>query len=189
MRLWKTTAVAERITHANDPGAVVPCDDGSRVMSDPRYLTAVLVGAVASTALLAAPASVASTAASMRAAVIKLTNAERAKAGCPPLRGNAALHRAAQRQSSDMAEHDFVEHTGTDGSSLANRAEEAGYTGWKSLAENIAVDQVTAVGAVDSWMNSPGHRMNILNCSFRHIGVGYVERSGTYWTQDFGAKP
>lgn len=78
VRLWKTTAVAERITHANDPGAVVPCDDGSRVMSDPRYLTAVLVGAVASTALLAAPASVASTAASMRAAVIKLTNAERA---------------------------------------------------------------------------------------------------------------
>lgn len=157
-------------------------------MSDPRYLTAVLVGAVASTTLLTAPASAASTGASMRAAVIRLTNVERAKVGCPALRSNAALNRAAQRHSSDMAHHGFVEHTGTDGSSLANRAEEAGYTGWRTLAENVLADRDTAVAAVDSWMDSAEHRANIFNCSLTHVGIGYVKRSGTFWTQDFGAK-
>ncbi|MFJ1748501.1 CAP domain-containing protein [Streptomyces sp. NPDC088116] len=154
-------------------------------MSDPRYLTAVLVGAVASTTLLAVPAS-ASTASSMRAAVIRLTNVERAKVGCPPLRSSTALNRAAQRHSSDMAEHDFIEHTGSNGSTLTHRAEAAGYTGWKTLAENVVGGPETAAEAVDSWMDSPGHRANILNCSLKHVGVGYVKTSGIYWTQDFG---
>jgi uncharacterized protein YkwD len=159
-------------------------------MSTRGYLTAVLVGVVASTTLLATPASAAP--ASMRSAVIRLTNAERTKVGCPVLTGNVALNRAAQRHSADMANHNFVDHPGSNGSTVVSRVEAAGYTGWRAVAENVAGGQVTAAGVVRSWMSSPGHRANILNCSLEDIGVGYVKKSGntrgTYWTQDFGAK-
>ncbi|WP_199833074.1 CAP domain-containing protein, partial [Streptomyces puniciscabiei] len=61
-----------------------------------------------------------------------------------------------------------------------------------SLAENVAAGQATAAGVVKAWMKSPGHRARILNCSLKHVGVGYVKASGSaggpYWTQDFGAK-
>ncbi|MFJ9820347.1 CAP domain-containing protein [Streptomyces sp. NPDC101151] len=168
-------------------------------MSVSRYLATTLVGAVASTALLATsaaaePASAAAApgTASLQKAVVKLTNAERAKAGCPALKVRPALHKAAQRHSKDMAKHDFVGHSGSDGSTMVDRAEAAGYTGWNALAENVAAGQTTAADVVKSWMKSPGHRANILNCSLEHMGVGYVKKSGsthgTYWTQDFGAK-
>ncbi|MGW7255861.1 CAP domain-containing protein [Streptomyces sp. NPDC054834] len=86
----------------------------------------------------------------------------------------------------------YVGHAGSNGSTLVDRVEAAGHTGWSSLAENVAAGQVTAAGVVKSWMESPDHRANILNCSLRHIGVGYVKAPGSaggpYWTQDFGAK-
>ncbi|MGW2424780.1 CAP domain-containing protein [Streptomyces sp. NPDC001709] len=161
-------------------------------MSVPRNLTAIAIGAVASTALLTAPASASSNPATMRSEVIKLTNTERVKAGCPPLTSNSALTKAAQNHTADMADHNFVGHTGSDGSSLVDRVQAAGYTGWSALAENVAAGQTAAADMVKSWMNSPDHRANILNCSLRHIGVGYVTKpgstQGTYWTQDFGAK-
>ncbi|MFE5815669.1 CAP domain-containing protein [Streptomyces sp. NPDC056479] len=168
-------------------------------MSVFRHLTTVLVGAAASTALLVVPAAAASPSASaepgvasVQKTVVELTNAERAKVGCPALKIRPALHKAAQRHSADMAKHDFVGHTGSGGSTMVSRVEAAGYTGWSSLAENVAADQATAKGVVKGWMRSPGHRANILNCSLRHIGVGHVKKSGAgqgdYWTQDFGAK-
>ncbi|MGW0770015.1 CAP domain-containing protein [Streptomyces sp. NPDC002676] len=161
-------------------------------MSVPRHLAAIAIGAVASTALLTAPASAAPSPASMRSEVIRLTNAERIKAGCQRLTSDSALTKAAQNHTTDMADHNFVGHTGSDGSSLVDRAQAAGYTGWSALAENVAGGQTTAADVVKSWMNSPGHRANILNCSLRNIGVGYVTKpgstQGTYWTQDFGAK-
>jgi uncharacterized protein YkwD len=149
---------------------------------------------VASVAVLATPASAVPAPApdSRKAAVIELANAERAKAGCPALKADATLGRAAQRHSADMANHNFTGHTGSSGSTMVNRAEAAGYTGWRTLAENVAAGQRTAAGVVNAWMESPGHRANILNCSLRHIGIGYVKKPGTthstYWTQDFGAK-
>ncbi|MEU6089839.1 CAP domain-containing protein [Streptomyces sp. NPDC047085] len=97
---------------------------------------------------------------------------------------------AAQRHTVDMAQDHYVGHTGSNGSTMVDRFEAAGYTGWSSLAENVAAGQATAAGVVKAWMKSPGHRANILNCSLKHIGVGYVKASGSaggpYWTQDFG---
>nr|WP_316751359.1 CAP domain-containing protein [Streptomyces sp. NEAU-HV9] len=69
---------------------------------------------------------------------------------------------------------------------------DGGLHGWSSLAENVAAGRATAADVVRSWMKSPGHRANILNCSLRHIGVGYVKKADSAnrpnWTQDFGAK-
>ncbi|MBQ0849435.1 CAP domain-containing protein [Streptomyces sp. BH-SS-21] len=160
-----------------------------------RPLAVLLTVAAATTALSAtsaAPASAAPAGTSLRVKVLKLTNAERVRAGCPKLTANAALAKAAQRHSVDMAAHEFVDHTGSNGSTLVRRAENAGYTGWSALAENVAGGQRTAAAVVKSWMRSPGHRANILNCSLKHLGVGYAKKPGTeqvtYWTQNFGSK-
>ncbi|WP_217170148.1 CAP domain-containing protein [Streptomyces sp. AC512_CC834] len=161
-----------------------------------RYLATALTVAAATTALSAGSVTTASASApapkGLKANVLKLTNAERAKAGCPKLKFSAALARAAQRHSADMARHNFVGHVGSGGSTIVTRAKAAGYTNWNALAENVAAGQKTAAAVVKSWMKSPGHRANILNCSLEHLGVGYVKkpgtRYGTYWTQDFGAK-
>ncbi|MFD4641864.1 CAP domain-containing protein [Lentzea sp. NPDC058436] len=124
--------------------------------------------------------------------VIALTNAERAKVNCPALKANAALNTAAQRHSADMAAKNFMSHTGSDGSNFVTRIERAGYTRWTRAAENVAAGQQNAAAVVRSWMNSSGHRANILNCALRDIGVGYAYRQGTtyghYWTQDFGTR-
>ncbi|MFD3523938.1 CAP domain-containing protein [Streptomyces sp. NPDC058653] len=163
-------------------------------MSIPRCLAVVLTVATAATASAATTSSttLAASAGSPRATVVKLTNEERAKAGCSGLNSDGALGRAAQRHSTDMAKNDFVGHRGSRGSTMETRAEDAGYSGWKSLAENVAAGQKSPAEVVRSWMESPDHRANILNCALTHIGVGYVRRSGTdhdkYWTQDFGAK-
>ncbi|GAA2265221.1 hypothetical protein GCM10010145_43190 [Streptomyces ruber] len=157
-----------------------------------RRLTAVLVGAAASAVTLTAAPASAATPAEMRAAVISLTNAERSRAGCPALQGSPALDTAAQRHAQDMADHDFFGHDGSDGSTMVSRAEAAGYTGWRALAENVAAGRPTAADVVRGWMDSPGHRANILDCSLKHIGVGYAYGAGTtyghYWTQDFGTR-
>ncbi|MFD5897187.1 CAP domain-containing protein [Streptomyces sp. NPDC060366] len=122
-----------------------------------------------------------------------MTNEERARAGCPKLNSDVALGRAAQRHSMDMAKHDFVGHTGSHGSTMETRAQDAGYSGWRSLAENVAAGQRSPAAVVRSWMDSPDHRANMLNCSLTHMGVGYVKKDGTahgrYWTQDLGKKP
>ncbi|MGA5899211.1 CAP domain-containing protein [Streptomyces venetus] len=168
---------------------------GTERMRIPGYLATVLTVTAAATALSATSATSASaapSAESLRVGVLKLTNAERVKAGCPKLKMNSALARAAQRHSADMARHNFVGHDGSNGSTMVTRARAAGYTGFSSLAENVAAGQKSAAAVVKSWMRSPGHRANILNCSLKHLGVGYAKKSGTeygtYWTQDFGAK-
>ncbi|MFD8303731.1 CAP domain-containing protein [Streptomyces sp. NPDC059690] len=128
----------------------------------------------------------------MQKAVVEPTNAGRKTAGCSALQIRPARHVAAQRHTADMAQDHYVGHTGSNGSTMVDRAEAAGCIGWSSLAENVAAGQATAAGVVKAWMKSPGYRANILNCSLKHIGVGYVKASGSaggpYWTQDFGAK-
>lgn len=121
------------------------------------------------------------------AQVLTLVNAERAKAGCGALATSSALQRAAQGHSADMAANDYFSHTSQDGRTFADRIRAAGYTGG-AIAENIAAGQATATAVMTSWMNSPGHRANILNCAYRYLGVGYAKGGtyGTYWTQDFG---
>lgn len=119
--------------------------------------------------------------------VLALVNDERAKAGCGSLTTSSALQRAAQGHSADMAANDYFSHDSQDGRSFSDRIRAAGYTGG-AIAENIAAGQATASAVMRSWMDSPGHRANILNCSYRHLGVGYAKGGsyGYYWTQDFG---
>ncbi|WP_344282785.1 CAP domain-containing protein, partial [Actinomadura napierensis] len=118
-------------------------------------------------------------------AVVALTNAERAKAGCDALRVDRRLVTAARAHSADMAANDYFDHDSPNGDSPWMRMREAGYAG--PGAENIARGYATAAAVVDGWMASPGHRANILNCGLRAIGVGMAAGSdGPLWTQDFG---
>ncbi|MFF5637871.1 sigma-70 family RNA polymerase sigma factor [Streptomyces sp. NPDC012825] len=120
--------------------------------------------------------------------VIALVNAERAKEGCGSVTGNSLLARAAQGHSEDMAARDFFDHTNPDGAGPGERVTATGY-GWSTYGENIAMGQQTAEQVMEAWMNSPGHRANILNCSFKELGVGlHTGDGGPYWTQVFGAR-
>ncbi|MGB5713959.1 MAG: CAP domain-containing protein, partial [Waterburya sp.] len=104
--------------------------------------------------------------------VVELTNVERTNAGLQPLKLDSQLVDAAQDHSNDMAQDDFFSHTGVDGSTPASRVTANGYE-YSTTGENIAAGQTTAAGVVESWMNSPGHRANILNPDFTEIGIGY----------------
>jgi uncharacterized protein YkwD len=121
------------------------------------------------------------------AEVITLTNAERAAAGLPPLSPDPLLTDAAQAHSADMVARAFYAHTSPDGSEPWHRAAAAGSTR-RSIGENIACGQRSAAEVVRGWMNSPGHRANILKPGFTHIGIGFAGggTAGTYWTQLFG---
>jgi nucleoid-associated protein YgaU len=125
--------------------------------------------------------------------VVELTNIERGKAGLAPIKFSSQLAVAAQEHSEDMAEEDFFSHDNPeDGSGAANRVSATGYR-WSWVAENIYAGGDTPEEAVQGWMNSSGHRANILNPTAREIGVGYyflAEDRGNvnykhYWTQVF----
>ncbi|WP_405805082.1 CAP domain-containing protein [Streptomyces sp. NBC_00210] len=121
------------------------------------------------------------------AQVLSLVNKERASAGCSPLSSNSKLTEAADDYSDVMARSGVMSHTGPDGSTMTSRVEAAGYQ-WSTLGENIARGQSDAAAVMDAWMHSPGHRANILNCSFKEIGIGvHFGDGGPWWTQDFGA--
>lgn len=119
------------------------------------------------------------------ATVVKLVNQERAKAGCSAVKLNGRLTDAAQEHSADMAEHENMSHTGSDGSTPSDRISAAGYN-WRSYGENVAYGYSSPSSVMKGWMDSPGHRRNMLDCSFKEIGVGLAQ-PGSYWTQDFGA--
>jgi len=126
--------------------------------------------------------------------VVTLTNQERAAHGCGPVTMEPRLRAAAQGHSEDMALNDFFSHTGSDGSSPWDRIHAQGYH-YSTAGENIAAGYSTPEDVVAGWMASDGHRANILNCDFVHIGVGYyylANDTGSinyhhYWTQDFAA--
>ncbi|MFD5231065.1 CAP domain-containing protein [Streptomyces qaidamensis] len=119
------------------------------------------------------------------AQVLSLVNEERAKVGCSPVAANSALTGLAQSYSEDMAARGFFDHTDPDGRTPWDRAEKAGISNLGG--ENIARGQADAAAVMDAWMNSPGHRANILNCDFKTLGVGAEFGSGgPWWTQNFG---
>jgi uncharacterized protein YkwD len=106
----------------------------------------------------------------------------------PPLERNVHLTQAARLHSLDMVEQDYLEHTSRDGRMMADRMAEAGFTGGFPIGENIAADYFTASDVMAGWMSSPGHCLNIMEPSYRVLGVGYAEARGeTRWTQNFGA--
>ncbi|WP_432251280.1 CAP domain-containing protein [Streptomyces sp. HNM1019] len=120
--------------------------------------------------------------------VIALTNTHRAAARLAPLAPDPRLTAAAQAHSDDMVARDFYSHTGPEGHQPWDRARAAGAT-HRGIGENIACGQRSPEEVVRGWMDSPGHRANILKPDFTHIGVGHAtgSRAGTYWTQVFGA--
>lgn len=122
------------------------------------------------------------------ARAVELANDARADAGCDPLHSDSRLDAAALAHSEDMIARDYFSHTTPDGVSPWDRAKAAGYT--VPTGENIALGQPDADAVMAAWMESEGHRANILNCASNAIGMGLaLDSSGTpYWTQMFGAE-
>ncbi|BCJ66950.1 CAP domain-containing protein [Polymorphospora rubra] len=119
--------------------------------------------------------------------VVAIVNQRRAEAGCGAVRTNANLAKAARLHSEDQAAHSRMSHEGSNGSSPWQRAEQAGYQ--RAISENVAAGYRTPAAVMEGWMNSPGHRANILNCDAKAIGMGIARSAdGTiYWTQMFGS--
>jgi uncharacterized protein YkwD len=131
--------------------------------------------------------------------VLSLVNAARGKArkcgrkqfpAVPPLTLSAVLNRAALIHSQDMASKSFLEHRGSDGSMVGERAARVGYK-WRTVGENIADGAQTAEAVVKLWLDSPGHCANIMTPGFTEMGIAFaVDRksdAGIYWTQVFAA--
>jgi hypothetical protein len=119
--------------------------------------------------------------------VVALVNQRRAEAGLHPLRVNAQLQQAAQRYAQYMADTNTFSHTGSDGSTPYSRMAAAGYRG-TMMGENIARGFGSASSVMDAWMNSSGHRANILNPGYTELGVGVAAAGPAYvWVQNFGA--
>jgi uncharacterized protein YkwD len=181
----------------------------------PRKLRLLFLPALAAGALLV-PASGASAAAwcanadvrptssnekVVRDATLCLLNAERSKRGLKPLKANSKLRKAAERHSRNMVADGFFDHVSPSGSTMVDRVRKAGYMkpgrAW-SLGENIAWgtgDLSTPRATMRAWMNSPGHKANILRRNFREIGIGIdlgapvrlrASESGATYTTDFG---
>jgi hypothetical protein len=124
--------------------------------------------------------------------VLALVNQERSRAGLAPVSMDAQLNSCAQSFAEYMGSAGFYAHNGPDGSTPLSRMNAAGFPGTGAWGENIAAAYATAAEVMQAWMNSPGHRSNILNPSFTHIGIGAAQVAGSqwknYWTQSFGAR-
>ncbi|WP_316527677.1 sigma-70 family RNA polymerase sigma factor [Kitasatospora brasiliensis] len=120
--------------------------------------------------------------------LVDLVNAERAKAGCTPLRLDPKLHGSAQKHADDMATRGFFDHVNPDGVRTDARIIAAGYR-WSQWGENIDRGPTTPAAVFARWMDGGIHQSNMLDCGFKDIGVGFATSSaGTpYWTQDLGA--
>jgi len=139
------------------------------------------------TATPTATPSSAPSAASFESEVLRLVNIERANAGLPALTWHSGAAAVARAHSTDMGTRNYFSHTNPEGQSSSARVTAAGI-GWSACGENIANGYITPAEVVEGWMNSPGHRANILG-NYTHIGVGFFIQPGTsygtYWTQVF----
>ena len=136
------------------------------------------------------------------AQVFTLLNQQRASNGLPALQRVGPLDASAQAFSVTMMQATaggpvYLSHTSPNGTDLPTRLGQAGYNGWFTIGENIAAGQHTPQEVVDAWMNSPGHRANILDAGYRDVGIGVAVGPGTWpngyfdpqviwWTTDFG---
>jgi uncharacterized protein YkwD len=122
--------------------------------------------------------------------VLELTNLEREKAGVGPLVLSAELTAAAQTYSQVMASGDCFAHTCGTTPNFTDRLVQAGYGDLTAAAENIGAGYRSPEAVVDGWMNSAGHRANLLSANYTEIGIGVASGGGygIFWTQDFGAR-
>jgi|SRR5690625_5161162 len=118
--------------------------------------------------------------------VFELTNAERTKAGLAPLEIDYELNRVAREKSRDMSINYYFDHNSPVYGSPFDMIRAYGIN-YRTAGENIAKGQRSPQEVVQAWMNSPGHRANIMNSAFTHIGVGFVDQ-GNHWTQMFIGK-
>lgn len=118
--------------------------------------------------------------------VVDLTNQERAKNGLPALKVDLTLSKMAHEKSRDMSANGYFSHTSPTYGSPFDMMKKYGIT-YSYAGENIAMGQQTPEEVVKAWMNSEGHRKNILSPNYNYIGVGYVSQ-GNYWTQEFIGK-
>ncbi|MFC7685857.1 CAP domain-containing protein [Ureibacillus sp. GCM10028918] len=115
--------------------------------------------------------------------VVEYTNKERAKYGLQPLEIYQPIMNSAQIKSDDMSKNNYFSHNSPTYGTPFELMTSLGIS-YRAAGENIAKGQRTAQEVVEAWMNSEGHRANILNSNFTHIGVGYAQ-NGNYWTQQF----
>jgi uncharacterized protein YkwD len=128
----------------------------------------------------------------VRRQILAAVNERRRRAGVPPVKANADLDEAAQRHARDMLARNYFAHESPSGTTVRERAKTAGYQ-WRTIGENIAEGQLSVAEVMDTWMNSPGHRRNILDKDFKELGVGLAmgPSGGTHrvlWAQNFGAR-
>jgi len=136
-------------------------------------------------------------AAEVAAEVLQLANKARASArrcgaqqfsAVPPLTLSSNLNDAAQVHARDLAKHNTLSHSGSDGSSPAERVARAGYR-WRVVGENVASGPTTAKEVMEGWLDSPGHCENLMSGRFTEMGIGYTvdakSESGVYWSQVF----
>lgn len=126
----------------------------------------------------------------VRAEVLARVNEARRKAGLKPLRSDPLLDRAAQRHAEDMLARGYFAHESPEDKTVRERAKAAGYD-WRTIGENVAEGQFTVDEVMTTWLNSPGHRRNILDPRFEELGVGLAlgRANGRYrvlWAQAFG---
>lgn len=142
------------------------------------------------------PSKVSASAMATAKEVVAIMNDARAKAGCAPLKINAKLMAAAKTHANNMAEKDFFGHSNKGGGKFSSRVKKEGYR-YKMVAENIAAGRASAREAALDWLNSPGHRKNILNCRMKDTGVAVAYQADDkpmmgnskpfyyYWVQVF----
>ncbi|RLQ95214.1 CAP domain-containing protein [Falsibacillus albus] len=118
--------------------------------------------------------------------VVDLTNKERTQRGLSPLKVDKNLSNMAREKSADMQRNHYFDHQSPTYGSPFDMMKKWGID-YRSAGENIAMGQQSPQEVVTAWMNSQGHRENILNPDYTHIGVGYV-KDGNYWTQEFIGK-
>lgn len=121
--------------------------------------------------------------------VVRLVNIERSKKGLKPLQIDEKVSFVADKKSQDMKDKGYFDHQSPTYGSPFDMLKKFGVK-YSAAGENIAAGQQTAAEVVKGWMNSEGHRANILNATYTHIGVGFVKGGsyGTYWTQLFISK-
>lgn len=127
--------------------------------------------------------TVSSSTTAYEAEVVRLVNQRRAEHGLKPLTQDWQLSRVARYKSQDMKDLGYFSHTSPTYGSPFQMMKSFGIS-YRTAGENIAKGYASPEAVVNAWMNSPGHRANILNSTYTHIGVGFVS-SGNYWTQMF----
>ncbi|MFJ3791615.1 sigma-70 family RNA polymerase sigma factor [Kitasatospora sp. NPDC090091] len=120
--------------------------------------------------------------------LVDLVNAERAKAGCGPLRIDPKLHTAAQKHADDMVARGFFDHVNPDGARADARITAAGYK-WSQWGENIDRGPSAPSTVFSRWMDGGIHQSNMLDCAFKDVGIGVASGpAGLLWTQDLGSQ-